>query len=291
MQDLRWDQLLHVLLAVAFELLTFASICMLAFADRKDLHRYFKAGLVFGLALLVLNTPVSLLGLAIWAPDPHAREKYGTTGESLEKLRWGFTIASSVIAVAVQLAWNTLVYCIAGTEWSRLGRELLQELRARGPKTWRPILVAVAFGLAAGALTTIVFSALGIQANEFRAKLVERAPHLAEVSFRTRFVVSFLFVTGAAIAEELVFRGALLGFLLRVTKESTAGIVGSTILVSLLWASLHLLNTNSATVKVLQIFLTGIFLCEFARRWGITSSIAAHFALNLAALTGETLFL
>jgi membrane protease YdiL (CAAX protease family) len=90
-------------------------------------------------------------------------------------------------------------------------------------------------------------------------------------------------VIGPAILEELQYRGILQGFLLRLCKDNRVAVTAATICVSLLWALLHLPNTNAPLLKCIQVFIIGLVLSEFARRKGIGTSIAAHVSLNISA--------
>ncbi len=77
----------------------------------------------------------------------------------------------------------------------------------------------------------------------------------------------------------------LFGGLLRLLRG--AGRLGPAIAAaatSLVWAAAHAPNTDAPAVKCAQIFVLGLFFCWFARRWCLEAAVAAHVALNLAAL-------
>jgi membrane protease YdiL (CAAX protease family) len=106
-------------------------------------------------------------------------------------------------------------------------------------------------------------------------------PHIKEVNPIITIPIASLALSVPAIIEELTYRGAIFGFLLRLSRNNRWAIVASTLFVSLIWALGHLSNTNAPLIKCIQIFIIGIVFCEFARRISIESAIASHIALNV----------
>ena len=96
--------------------------------------------------------------------------------------------------------------------------------------------------------------------------------------------MTLAFVVSAAVAEEIVFRGAILGFLFRVSRSNTAALLASIFSVSLAWAFLHFPNTDSPTFKIAQVFVLGVILAEVTRRWSLESSVVLHASFNVASL-------
>ena len=116
--------------------------------------------------------------------------------------------------------------------------------------------------------------------------LAEYFPGLAEACPSVRVLVALPMGIYAALAEEIVFRGALLGFLLRVGRERRGAVVVGALVTSIAWAMLHLGATDMPLLKLVQIFLLGLGLAALTRRWGLEAAIMAHLGTNLAGLAG-----
>ncbi|MBI5543860.1 MAG: CPBP family intramembrane metalloprotease [Deltaproteobacteria bacterium] len=92
---------------------------------------------------------------------------------------------------------------------------------------------------------------------------------------------TFAFVLGAAVSEEILFRGLVQGWLARLLGRSVVSVVSAIVVTSALWALIHMFNTTSASWKLAQIFLIGLALGELARRYSVEASICAHVTLNV----------
>ena len=93
-------------------------------------------------------------------------------------------------------------------------------------------------------------------------------------------VTAVLVVVGAALSEELLFRGVIFGGLRRSMSLLPAAVISS-----LLWALLHLTAANIAVVGVLVIF--GLVLAWLYERTGsLWAPICAHAINNAIAVLG-----
>jgi membrane protease YdiL (CAAX protease family) len=114
-------------------------------------------------------------------------------------------------------------------------------------------------------------------------------PTAGETTLWLRLPALLLAVLVPAVREEILFRGALQGFLHRVLGRGT----GRTLLVyagvSLCWAALHYHNTDAPLAKLGQIFVLGLLFCALARRWSVEVAVCAHMGLNAAALVAGLL--
>lgn len=133
-------------------------------------------------------------------------------------------------------------------------------------------------------MSLVIFIALDVDASEHIGRLGELFPGMEQMPFAQQLTTILTVLTGAAIAEEIMFRGLLLGLMLRISGGATAGVIGSVVLCSALWAVLHLLNTDALLVKFGQIFIVGLVLSEFARRACVEAAIAGHVGLNLLSV-------
>lgn len=93
-------------------------------------------------------------------------------------------------------------------------------------------------------------------------------------------VTSLLVVVGAALSEELLFRGVIFAGLRKSLSLWPAALISSS-----LWALLHLTAANIAVVAVLGLF--GLVLCWLYERTGtLWTSIVAHAINNAIAVLG-----
>jgi CAAX prenyl protease-like protein len=278
-------QLLDLLSVVSVEVLVFGGLILLILFDREHVRQFWRRALVFGAIVFLLEVPVAafsyvLLDRTIFDGGPGSPSREGIAS---------FAMAVGLIAglalLLAKIAWRGLVYVVAAAEWSRVRPEDgLHSVAPERRSARHPLLWSLLAGLAAAALSTMAFRALGVRLGDVITPTAPIAAQLGRFPYFVRILVGLLFGTTAALTEEMTFRGALQGFLLRVTRGSGSGIVLSNLLVTVLWASLHLLNTNTPAVKLAQIGLIGIVLGEMARRWGLNSSIAGHLGLNIASV-------
>ena len=175
-----------------------------------------------------------------------------------------------------------VVYHVAAAEWEKVRPDAFPLLAKTGKAPWRWVLGASAFGAAAGALSVVIFVAMGVEEGEEIKELLKLFPDAEEASLWLKVPVVVLAISAPAIAEELTFRGGILGFLLRLSGNNRLAVAGSIIAVSLVWSLIHIPNTDAPLMKCAQIFIIGIAFAEFARRSCIEAAIAGHLALNLA---------
>ena len=265
-----------------------ACLIALLVLHRDSVKLHWRRGLVVGLLVLGVVVPQNLTTIFYISPD----RMVGDLGpQGLEEIMEGAALAGVIIGATVGTAarviWYTVITCVVVAEWQRLrpdapllGQALLARARAR------PLALALGMGLLAGALSAWIFDLIQVDMGQAIELLQEYFPGLAESSAGTRVLVALPLGVYAALVEELVFRGALLGFLLRVGRERRWVVLASSVVTSLTWALLHLSVTDMPLVKLTQIFLIGLGLAAIARRWGIEAAILAHLGLNLAGLAG-----
>jgi len=262
--------------------------CLIALLvlHRDSVKLHWRRGLVVGLLVLGVVVPQNLTTIFYISPD----RMVGDLGpQGLEDIMEGAVLAGvivgSTVGTAMRVIWYTVLTCVVVTEWQRLRPDaplLGQALLARV----RPLSLAFGLGLLAGALSAWIFDLIQVDMGRAIELLQAYFPGLAESSVGTRVLVALPLGVYAALVEELVFRGALLGFLLRVGREQRWVVVAASVATSLAWALLHLSVTDMPLIKLTQIFLIGLGLAAIARRWGIEAAILAHLGLNLAGLAG-----
>lgn len=285
-------ELFHLALAAlegGIDLAVLAALVALLAVHRESIRAHWRRGLVVGGMVLLLAVPQHLTTLLYLEPERLMGGSALFDSPSLKHVAHGATFAGvvlgAVLGTAIRMLWYTAVCCVAVEEWRRLRPSwplLGDALVAR----CRPMGLALALGLAAGAISTLVFHLQAVDAGRALQQLAEYFPGLAEASPGMRVLVALPLGVYAALVEELVFRGALLGFLLRVGRERRWVVAAALVLTSITWALLHLSVTDAPGLKLLQIFLVGLGLAAITRKWGLEAAILAHLGLNLAGLAG-----
>jgi membrane protease YdiL (CAAX protease family) len=193
--------------------------------------------------------------------------------------------------LVLRVGWHMLEYYVAAAEWRRFKPDPFPILQGRENRRMRTVLAAATLGVAAGALSLVALQALGVQVSDAVKDIQRLFPRAANAPLAVRLPVFLCAFSALAVVEELAFRGVLLGWLLRVGRPRGGYAVCAIVLVSLLWALLHIPNTNAPLLKCGQIFVFGLLLGELARRWSVEAAIAAHVALNLSVvILGLTLY-
>jgi membrane protease YdiL (CAAX protease family) len=198
---------------------------------------------------------------------------------------WFYVVLTvGALIFLIKPAWYMIVYHAAVSQWRRLKDEAMPLLRRRSYRPWPPVVAGAAFGVAAGGLTLLIFLRRGVESAVHLQRFAQHAPGFEEIGPWLRLPIVALAVSALAIAEELYFRGVLLGALLRWWGRSRSAIVAAAISNSFLWGLLHLANTNQPLLKFGQIFLVGLVLSEMTRRWCFESAVAGHVAMNVTAV-------
>ncbi len=256
-------------------------------ADSMKLH--WRRGLVVGALLLLLLIPQHITTIVFIEPSELFGGNPMMDDPGMERVMRGATLfgvtVGALVGTVIRVVWYSAITCVAVQEWSRL--------RPDGPllgQRWGQraggLLVALAIGLAAGVLSSVLFHLLDIDTGKAIELLQAYFPGLAEAGPGLRALVATPLGLYAAVAEEIAFRGVLLGFLLRLGRERPWVVLVAAVTTSMAWALLHLSLTDAPGIKLVQIFLIGLGLVWITRRWGLEAAILAHMGLNVAGLLG-----
>jgi membrane protease YdiL (CAAX protease family) len=263
-----------------------ALTAVLAIEGWRGLRVNWRSGIVLGLALFVLVLPAQLFVLAHL--DVQAlmdRLRLPPEETQVATLALYFIAILAFTISVIKIPWYMLVYHAAVSQWERFGPDPFPLLQRSRPAPWAAIGRAAAFGVAAGVLSVVVFRLIGVGQSDILKQYDSLAPSGGKAMLLARLPMAALFGTAAALGEELTYRGVLYGWLLRlVGREGRSGVALAAVATSLLWAVAHAPNTDLPLVKCAQIFVLGLFFCEFARRWCLEAAMAAHVGVNLAAL-------
>jgi TRAP-type C4-dicarboxylate transport system permease large subunit len=288
------EQLLMALIAGGVALGVFTFVVVLIVLDRRALRRHFKAGFKLGLVLFVMFIPAIVLSMIMFDVEAVVRD---TVEQSPQPVAEAAIRIAVVVGLVVglgihllRLLWYPLLFSTAQAEWVRARRRAFP-LLAGSQRHYGTLVLPALFGVLAALLSLIVFHLMGVQESEVLRNMEKMFPGLSETPFWLRTLAGSLSFAAAAFAEELLFRGVLLGFVMRVARGRTGWFWAGNSLVSLLWAVQHLGMTGTPLVKVAQIFVIGLVLGELARKRGVEAAMAGHAGLNVAAVLMGPLFM
>ena len=287
-------QLLVSILLLGVQAGIFAFFVVIASLTYQQFRSTWRPALAFGIFIFILSLPPSILAFAHLDMGKIAP----TLPPDSRSIAYVCAVVFGIAILIVCIPIRGLYLHVAAVEWSRLRgnpptattREMLAALA--GPRTTRSlsIVVGAIIGVICAAVTQFVFHVVHVQESEAIRQMQQWFPHLEETSAWLTIPSNLGFVCSAAIFEEMIFRGGILGFLLRITKNH-AGLAWLWILlVAGLWSILHVYNSDHPALKIAQIFLFGIALGYMTRRWGLLSAIAGHLGLNISAFLGAYLF-
>ncbi|MEK7449709.1 MAG: CPBP family glutamic-type intramembrane protease [Planctomycetota bacterium] len=275
-----FSELVQSIFVLSLSVLIFIFFVVLAVLNLKALKKYYKTGLFVGIIVFLMTLPAAIFNLIYFDPSVILKGR----PEPFLKIYIYIGLIVGLGILILKIGWHMIVYYAAVSEWDKIRPEAFTVLKKSKNVPWKVILAAAIFGVVSGVVSTVIFVALGMNESEPLKRITLMFPHAAEAGLIIRIPVLLLFVTGAAVIEELVFRGGLQAFLLRLSGNKRPAVIGSIIFVSLLWAGLHIFNTDMPAIKSLQIFIIGIVFSEFTRRSCVESAMAGHIALNFTAV-------
>ncbi len=278
-------QLAMLLLAVGIFVFSIVVICL----NLGAIKRSWRVGVVVGVVLLVITGASTAGALAVMDLEQLIGSFGGPGTPPLLAIYIVAAVMASVLVV-IKSGWYVLVFAAGVGEWDRAGLPGYALLMRGDRRTWSGIGLGAVFGTFAGVVSTVVLIWLDIGMGPMLSGYMAMFPGLEDLAWPVALLLFSVMVLGPAITEELTFRGLILGFLLRVCGRRQGLVVLSIVSVSLLWALLHIPNTDMPIAKCLQIFLIGLVLGELARRRSVESAIAGHVMLNLVAVVMSLIF-
>ena len=268
--------LLMALLIATVQLGIFVWLIVLAALDWRGFAAHWRRGLVMGVVLALAWLPVVVFEVLYFEPTsvPAAQQTFSTV------VHLTMTIGQWVLGIG----WILVLFCIAGYEWHRVRAGAMGWLTGARSMPWRSVVWGTLVGALYGAGSVAVFIWLGVGEGWIVQQMLANYPGMDEAPVVVLMGVGLAFASVAAVWEEVQFRGALLGFLVRVSGSHKLAIAASVGLVTVLFATLHLFNTDAPLVKFGQMVVFGVMVAEMARRWSLESAIACHLALNTVAI-------
>jgi membrane protease YdiL (CAAX protease family) len=264
-------------------------VLVLAVQAREQFRANRVTGLAIGIARFLLFLPVMLLTIAHAEEGLAVREAVARPEMAPFAARMFYaSLVGAVTANVIMIVWHMAVYHAAAAQWGAVRPDALPLLQRRGTVPWGAVGGAAAFGALAGVAAVAAVGLRGLESAPAIVRMVLLTPGVVRATVPLRLAVLAPAVVGAALTEELAFRGVLLGWLLRRLR-GRAGAALAVALASLLWTCAYLPATGGAPFKLAYVFLVGVLLCVFARRWCVEAAVASHIALNVAALLAGTL--
>ena len=136
-------------------------------------------------------------------------------------------------------------------------------------RAWKEML----FGFVMGAVMIVIVASVELLSGSVRLSLRQG---VGLVLLLNNFGLSFIFFAFFAMGEELLFRG----YPYQAFVEGM-GPVGATILMSVIFGCLHLLNPDAGLFSTLNTMLAGVFLCiAYLKTRTLYFPFGLHFAWN-----------
>jgi len=278
-------ELLLSLIVLAASLLMLVPVVVAAAVNWRAFKRHWWHGLLLSLLLVGLSLPVMIFDLWYFDPAAAVEQEMGRPDDVAVTTAWIVKMLILIVTPLWTVAFLTAAYVGAQAEWARC-----ESLHRMVRRPWaRGIAWGAALGVAFGLVTSLLFYVTGVGLSRLLDQMTASYPGVEDAPLAAVMIVSLLFAAVAAVQEELVYRGATQGLLTRLLGGSRAGVIGVNLLIALLFAAAHLLNTNAPALKFTQIFFFGLLLAWLAHRFGLTSAIAAHLGLNLTVTPIELL--
>ena len=191
------------------------------------------------------------------------------------------------IGIVIGVPLRMAAYAVGTNQWEKAWEFSETDPRPVPAGEDASLVGPVVFGVGAALVTLVVFGLLGVRESEYVRALSDMVAEGSSFGRALLYPASLLAVIAAAIVEEIVFRGVLLGWLVALFRERRGPTNFAIVLSAGIWALGHLANTDSPALKVAQVFIIGLVLGEFARRRGLKAAIAGHVSLNIVAATLE----
>jgi hypothetical protein len=278
------EMLWHSRVTLAVYLPVVVLVVVLAARDRRRFSANWASGFLVAVAWFLLFLPLMVFTMT-HADVLAAAQQGGATPEG-QRAAIMVLFASLMIVFTVkvvQIPCYTVVYHVAAEQWGAIRPDAFPLLHGR-PVPWLAVAGAAAFGVGAAAAGAAVFKLFPVEVLGLVRSFSTLNPEAAQAGPWVRLPLLGLAAAGAALGDELVLRGALLGWLLRAGRNRRAAAVEAAVLVSLFGACAAVLSGGATPAQGAQVFVVGLFLCEFARRSCIEAAVAAHVCLNVGAL-------
>ncbi len=277
-----WITLVTLLNAGLMYLLVLVAM-IVAISRWQQCKAFFARGTIPVAIALLLGVPFDLV--IGWHTDVSKLTPVSIPAEMVEGFRY-LGAVSALIGVVVAFAFRMFqvpATAVLAPEGHRPFPGLLQ-----GEPDWRSMGLGALIGAIGAGISVPLFALLHVGYGEVFKQLQE----LYQIELEDPTVLwgaLFPMALGAAIAEELLYRGVLQQGLCKLFKQSRAGVIAAVCISSLVWAVAHIGSADNNLLKVTQIFLLGLAFGWLSRRYSLEASIAAHLSMNFFSVVVGTL--
>ncbi|QQE11049.1 CPBP family intramembrane metalloprotease [Planctomycetota bacterium] len=257
----------------------------------KSAIKRWEVGVIVGLTVTIIWMPQKLMGAMVVS---HLSESFLP--------EFVAAMIRMVVLGCVIILWYMMTFGTGASYWSDAhqgGYVLLdkKQIQGRGwDGIWTKLLLSVLIGFVLSVITLAAFHLIGISKGNIsqqNADVLRETGVLEKIPSIIYIMAMFSYVMFAAITEEIAFRGLLLPWLAKLFGWKDGYAIGfwiGAVIVSIVWAFMHITNSNMPAVKIAQIFIIGLFFCWMAKKWGVESAIFGHLSLNITATLSSLIF-
>ncbi|MGE0325354.1 MAG: lysostaphin resistance A-like protein [Polyangiaceae bacterium] len=268
-----WITLVTLLNAGVMYLLILAAM-IIALMRWPQSKNWFRRGLIPVVLAVLLSLPFEMV--IGWHTDVSKLTPVHIPRELVESLRY-IGVLSALITAVLGLLFRAF-QVPASVVLSPAGHQPFPGLLGDG-FNWKSLGVGAAIGAAGAAISVPLFALLHVGYGEVFKQLQELY-HIDLESPSVLWGALFPMAIGAAISEELLYRGVLQQGLCKLFRQSRAGVVAAVCISSLVWAVAHIGSADNNLLKVTQIFVLGLAFGWLSRTRSLEASIAAHLSMN-----------
>jgi membrane protease YdiL (CAAX protease family) len=157
-------------------------------------------------------------------------------------------------------------------------------LNSSDPRRFEGWMTGAVLGLVAGVASTLLFSLLDVQLGDTMKMIQKLMPGFQSAPPLMIYGVAGTGLVVAAIAEEVLFRGVLQAWTIRLLGGGWAGVLGGIAVASVVWSLAHVGNAEPIWIKLTQVLILGIGFGALAYRYSVEAAIVAHIGLNVTVL-------
>ncbi|MEZ4229357.1 MAG: CPBP family intramembrane glutamic endopeptidase [Polyangiaceae bacterium] len=258
--------------AVMYVLMLFAMV--VGISRWQQLKATFRRGTLPVITAVLLGLPFDLV--IGWHTDMSRLTGLHIPTDMVATLRY-VGVVSALVGVVFGFAFRVF-QVPAAVHLARAGHEPFPGL-LQGTPRWRSLGLGALIGGIGAAVSVPLFAWLRVGYGEVFKQLQELY-HLDLDEPSLLWGALFPMALGAAISEELIYRGILQQGLSKLFKQSRAGVVIAVCVSSLVWALAHIGSADNNLLKVVQIFLLGLAFGWLCRKHSLEASIVAHLSMN-----------
>ena len=245
---------MEILVPMVIEIALAILFFVLLIINRSHISEYGRLGLSIALLIFFLEIPAR--GYTFFSMFQ------GGIPQAFKKNEMAFMVGCvlGLVIAGILIFWHCAIWIVAAVEWKKYNEGSFPSNRKVAQGQGMAMASSFLFGALFAVITVAIFHLLKVEDGDTFKFLTALMSSLQGKGSSYRLLIAVSSFIGIAIKEEVIFRGALQGFLLRLSKDNKWLEVLSIAIVSFLWALLHLANASAPWLKVLQIFIFGLII-------------------------------